>query len=1317
MSFHKNLLGSENHPLTANPNATGAGYANIAARDADTSFHSTATNVNKMVRVDSPLSFYILGAITPVWLEFSSTGHDSFIDHSDTPAAYASNAGKVAQVNAGATAIEFGQVLTAAGTPTFASQVLTGGAANVSLGLSSTSAALQLNRLTTTQRDAMTPLEGMQIFNTTTNEPESYSGTAWITMMSPGNVLKVGTPVDNQVGVWTGDGTLEGDAQLLFDTSSNTLTIGAGFVGNPGGALIVDAFFAPSIEMKESDAAIDAGRWISTIDNVVLSHNVATDLGALTPYMKVTRSGVTVPSIEFTTPRLSTTAVMRSGDGTELLPAYSFLSDPDTGMRRVSANVLGFSSSGFDTLQLTADALAVNFLTLNAGADAAGEGHVTMTVNGTSTDRVLDVNAIFGINLNTGTGGGDVSMGKRGANSMMLVQADKGVGIGVPSFTGSTGEVLRMQDAHSGATRTRMTMRSPVNSNIVTLGINQTSVDSGSAFLTNESGTGLVFSTSAGEALRITGLNVTTAGTITANGVLLNVSKVGAPANNQVGVWTGDGTIEGDSNFLWDGAQLTLAGSIPSLHLDGSIPIFEMKETDGPTDGKRWVAAIESQSFSWAIGDDAETSQVNYFTVVRAGLSLTSIKIATPLLHIESPSADTVAFVRHQSVGTNPGVTNKFVGNRDPNGNITGAGGDEYFRGAAGESATYESKELTTGTGWHRRNVYDSTKDVEINTQAEYDAQFTAGVRTNVAGNTMYVNLQVTSAINRHVLTGGFDLTLSGGDTSEAGVEYTGSGTFVTGTGQLQVFDAVDLKGTASGTFIDLSGALLIDNETIRSWGSMGKVSNGSFICRRVALVNIVEGWEVEDVIAVLFNEVSVGASFSGTLMKSRNRDRLAVNYSAHDLRLTGFTATAVAFDLNLRSIKGSPFKISNVELSAGNLFKKTTVANATINSVADSAIAAGTITNSVDNGDGGTRHSCTTTYFDSEEVTISSKGKFDGKRFIFNVVAGVSFDTPHAFSIGALTATPSAGGTGYTSGDLLTVVGGTGTVSVFDVVLVSSGVVLAVVLVTAGAYTVKPSNPAATTGGTGTGCTLTVLYDDTVGTVNSERLAITIAPNHGIVVQDSLKVIGTNFYNGFVVGLNLPSADVLIVNGDFISTNTGAIERNVGLDQSDPRVNATNNFGFPDSVNIACAHVNDNSTANGAIVNNTFTDLVFGTVGAALVASSSMERWRLKSELDGTFEYFGNEAFDGLITFDFTVVSSGGTVNFRFKWQMDSGAGFVDLPDTVEALVAVGSEPVSVTKTFPLKAATGDRIRPQITRNSGTSGITTQYATIYATG
>lgn len=49
----------------------------------------------------------------------------------------------------------------------------------------------------------------------------------WATPAGSGDVSKVGTPVNNQVGVWTGDGTLEGDASLTFDTTTDTLAIGA----------------------------------------------------------------------------------------------------------------------------------------------------------------------------------------------------------------------------------------------------------------------------------------------------------------------------------------------------------------------------------------------------------------------------------------------------------------------------------------------------------------------------------------------------------------------------------------------------------------------------------------------------------------------------------------------------------------------------------------------------------------------------------------------------------------------------------------------------------------------------------------------------------------------------------------------------------------------------------------------------------------------------------------------------------------------------------------------------------------------------------
>lgn len=69
-----------------------------------------------------------------------------------------------------------------------------------------------------------------------------------------------------------------------------------------------------------------------------------------------------------------------------------------------------------------------------------------------------------------------------------------------------------------------------------------------------------------------------------------------------------------------------------------------------------------------------------------------------------------------------------------------------------------------------------------------------------------------------------------------------------------------------------------------------------------------------------------------------------------------------------------------------------------------------------------------------------------------------------------------TAGGAGYLVGDILTISGGTSTTAAKVVVstIGGGGAVTAVAISVAGNYTVPPASPAATTGGTGAGCTLT---------------------------------------------------------------------------------------------------------------------------------------------------------------------------------------------------------------------------------------------------
>jgi hypothetical protein len=56
---------------------------------------------------------------------------------------------------------------------------------------------------------------------------EDGDGTcSWQAVVGGGDVSKVGTPVDKEIGIWTGDGTIKGSPEFQFDTDTNTLSLG-----------------------------------------------------------------------------------------------------------------------------------------------------------------------------------------------------------------------------------------------------------------------------------------------------------------------------------------------------------------------------------------------------------------------------------------------------------------------------------------------------------------------------------------------------------------------------------------------------------------------------------------------------------------------------------------------------------------------------------------------------------------------------------------------------------------------------------------------------------------------------------------------------------------------------------------------------------------------------------------------------------------------------------------------------------------------------------------------------------------------------------
>ncbi|MEM8575518.1 MAG: hypothetical protein AAGF48_12885 [Pseudomonadota bacterium] len=115
----------------------------------------------------------------------------------------------------------------------------------------------------------------------------------WKTPAGSGDVSKVGTPVDSQIGVWTGDGTIEGDSAFTFDTSTDTLNLAASGNLTIGGVSIVDDAAGTTtlgnIDALDAtteasiEAAIDTLSNLTSASNLSITESQISDLGSYQP--------------------------------------------------------------------------------------------------------------------------------------------------------------------------------------------------------------------------------------------------------------------------------------------------------------------------------------------------------------------------------------------------------------------------------------------------------------------------------------------------------------------------------------------------------------------------------------------------------------------------------------------------------------------------------------------------------------------------------------------------------------------------------------------------------------------------------------------------------------------------------------------------------------------------------------------------------------------------------------------------------------------------------------------------------------------------
>lgn len=143
-----------------------------------------------------------------------------------------------------------------------------------------------------------------------------------------GDVTKVGTPANNQVGVWTGDGTLEGDSAFTFDTTTDTLAVAASGKFAFGAVNILDdsagTTTLSNIDALDAttEATIEAA--IDTLANLtsVQGHTV-TLTGALVRSGAHSLTLTTTGTTNVTLPTSGTLGLAAQTQGKHLIPIMS----------------------------------------------------------------------------------------------------------------------------------------------------------------------------------------------------------------------------------------------------------------------------------------------------------------------------------------------------------------------------------------------------------------------------------------------------------------------------------------------------------------------------------------------------------------------------------------------------------------------------------------------------------------------------------------------------------------------------------------------------------------------------------------------------------------------------------------------------------------------------------------------------------------------------------------------------------------------------------------------------------------------------------